>query len=261
VNHDPAPRFLGRARFYRHVLRGFKRGVEDGSVLLCTDSDQTKKEYELLCYVPFVELPTPRLGPPHPKATVGSPITFASLGPPRAEKGAAELIQAVDRIRSMDLSRPARFLIQWPGDFTDEDGCRIQIPDSWSSDARIEIVRRFYDSSEYERVMQRCDCLLLPYRWSDYFNRISAVQVEAASAGIPTIVVENTWLHRAMTKYGAGLVCGDRNPESLAKTIAEACDKIDQLTRTAQLRRTAALAHHSPERFLQLLWGLSDPVQ
>jgi glycosyltransferase involved in cell wall biosynthesis len=146
--------------------------------------------------------------------------------------------------------------VQWPCDFKNDQGKRITIPESWSSDERIEVVRRFFDTAEYERTMLNCDCLVLPYRWSDYFNRISGVVVEAATAGIPMVVVENTWLDRAIRQYGAGLSCRDRDPKDLALKIAEACSKIETLTDEAQSRAREAHEHHSSVRLLRLLWGL-----
>jgi glycosyltransferase involved in cell wall biosynthesis len=257
-DYDPQPRFSRRARLYRHLLRRFAPGVEAGRVLLCSDSDQTVREYALLGGLPFVEIPCPRVSPPAPERSLGNPVTIASLGAPRAEKGSEELVQAIEILRQRTLPRPVRFLVQWPCDFTNEDGQKVRIPEGWDADPRIMIVRHFFDTAEYERTMLACDCLVLPYRWSDYFNRISGVVVEAATAGIPTIVVENTWLHRAMQQYGAGLACKDRNPQDLARAIAEACDKIEELSKQARARVPVAQAHHAPDRLLRLVWGLAE---
>jgi len=258
VDYDPQPRFSRRARLYRHILRRFAPAVEAGRVLLCSDSDQTVKEYTLLGDLPFVEIPCPRVSPPAPDRSVGNPITIASLGPLRTEKGSEELVQAIEILRHMTLPRPVRFLVQWPCDFTNEKGQKVPIPDGWDADPRMVIVKHFFNTAQYEQAMMTCDCLLLPYRWSDYFNRISGVVVEAATAGIPMIVVENTWLDRAMKQYGAGLACKDRNPQDLARKIAEVCGKIEELFHRAQSRAPVAQAHHAPDRLLRLLWGLAE---
>jgi glycosyltransferase involved in cell wall biosynthesis len=258
VDYNPQPLFSRRARLYRRVLRRFAPAVEAGRVLLCSDSDQTVKEYTQLGGLPFVEIPCPRVSPSGPERSVGNPVTIASLGPPRAEKGSEELVQALEILRHMSLPRPVRFLVQWPCDFTNEQGRCITLPGSWESDPHMMIVKKFFDTGEYEKTMLACDCQVLPYRWSNYFNRISGVVVEAATAGIPMIVVENTWLHRAMQQYGAGVACKDRNPEDLARKIAEACEKIEELSHQAQARAPVAQAHHAPDRLLRLLWGLAE---
>jgi glycosyltransferase involved in cell wall biosynthesis len=257
ADYDPQPRFSRRARLYRHILKRLGPAVKAGRVLLCSDSDQTVKEYTMLGGIPFVEIPCPRVSPPASTRHLGNPLTIASLGPPRSEKGSEELLQAIELVRHMNLSRPVRFLVQWPCDFTNDLGRLVTIPAQWESDERIVIVRKFFDTAQYEKTMAACDCLLLPYRWSDYFNRISGVVVEAATAGIPTIVVENTWLDRAMRQYGAGLACKDRDAQDLARKIAEACEKIEELNSQASAHAARARSHHAPDRLLRLMWGLA----
>ena len=257
-DYNPQPRFLRRARLIRSVLRRFGPAVSDGRVMLCSDSDQTAKEYSLLSGLPFVELPSPRVISSILKRDVGNPVTIATLGPPREEKGSRTLLEAIDILRGMTLAHPVRFFVQWPCDFDDEHGRRVVIPSDWKDDPRIVVIRKFYDSGEYVKAMMECDCIVLPYRWREYYSRISAVLVEAASAGIPTVVVENTWLHRAMQKYGAGLACQDCSPQDLARAVAQACTEIKELTALARARAVVAQAHHSPERFRRLLWGIPE---
>jgi glycosyltransferase involved in cell wall biosynthesis len=257
MDYNPQPRFSRRAGLYRRILRRFAPAVNAGKVLLCSDSDQTVEEYSLLGGVPFVEIPCPRTSPAASERALGEPITIASLGPPRAEKGAEELVEAIEILRRMTLPRPVRFLVHWPCDFVNEQGRQITIPASWESDPRVALIRKFLNTEEYEKTMMACDCLVLPYRWSSYFNRISGVVVEAATAGIPIVVVENTWLDRAQQHYGAGLACKDRNAADMAQKIAEACEGIEELWDRARTRASVAKAHHAPERFLRLLWGLS----
>jgi glycosyltransferase involved in cell wall biosynthesis len=257
TGYNPTPIFPRRARLFRDALRSFRRMANPERAMFCTDSDQTAKEYTMLSGVPFVEIPCPRKCPPAPRRPARPLVKIVSLGPPRAEKGSEELVQAIEILRRTPLSRPVNFVVHWPCDFRDETGRPVVIPEDWNTDPRLTVIREYLGSEEYDRQLMDADCVLLPYRWSTYFNRISGVVVEAASAGIPMVVTEGTWLDRAMQKYGWGLAARDGDARDVAQKLAELISNIDYHRDQARGRLPLAQSHHSHERFLRLLWGLS----
>jgi glycosyltransferase involved in cell wall biosynthesis len=91
--------------------------------------------------------------------------------------------------------------------------------------------------------------MLLPYRLSSYRLRGSRVIMEAMVNGIPVIATGGTTLAGALETFGAGLICEDGRPESLAQAIQEMETRYEELSRAAQARRQAAATEFSVENF------------
>jgi glycosyltransferase involved in cell wall biosynthesis len=253
------PVFGRKTKLIRIVLRAFKPYIDQGLVCLGSDSDQTARDYELLTGVPFLEFPTPRVSNHTPSPSVqrstGAPIVFTCLGPSRHEKGSDLFLDAIRAYLQMPNRVPARFVLQWTGDFSDAAGKTIS-PDSWLAvHPDVVLHRRALSSEEYDRELLRSDCIVMPYRWNSYFCRISGLAVEAATAGIPVLYTEDTWLDRAMSRYGAGLSFRDGDVPHLVEKLAEMARRITEFQTLARTRLHIAREVNSPENFLQCLWG------
>jgi glycosyltransferase involved in cell wall biosynthesis len=253
------PVFSRNSKLIQSVLRAYRPYVDRGIVCLGSDSDQTAKDYELLTGVPFVEFPTPRIStntatPPQVRRK-NSPVVFTCLGPSRQEKGSDLLLSAIQAYLQMPQRTPARFVLQWTSDLTDASGKTVS-PDPWLLEhPDVRLLRRALTSEEYDRELLGSDCVVMPYRWNSYFCRISGLAVEAATAGIPVIYTENTWLERAMKRYGAGLAVRDGDVPDLVETLAAMAKGIDEFQIAARSRAPLAREVNSPENFLRCLWG------
>jgi hypothetical protein len=150
---------------------------------------------------------------------------------------------------------PARFVLQWTSDFKDPAG-KIVSPGSYlGQHPDVELIRRPLNSEEYDKKLLSSDCIVMPYRWETYFCRISGLAVEAATAGIPVLYTEDTWIERAMKRFGAGMAFRDGDALHLVEALAEMARQIDEFRTQAQRRAPAALEANSAERFLRCLWG------
>ncbi len=262
--YDPGctfPKFKRSSELIRRVIRAYKPYVDRGIVCFGSDSDQTAKDYEYLTGVPFVEFPTPRVSPPvvHPaKRVPGAPIVFCCLGPSRQEKGSDLFLEAMKAYLELPEKPPARFVLQWTDDCENNEGRTVSPGSMLEGHPDVKILRGALSSKEYDLELMQSDCLLLPYRWKSYFCRISGVAVEASTAGIPMICSANTWLDRAMHRYGAGLSFPDGDVPRLVESMVKMARSIDEFQTAAVARIPIAREVHSPESFLKCLWGITD---
>jgi glycosyltransferase involved in cell wall biosynthesis len=251
--------FKGSSQLIKRVLAAYGPYVEKGLVCLASDSDQTAKDYELLSGVPFVVFPTPRVSAltaaRKEKRDAGKPVVFTSLGPSRHEKGSDLLLAAIKAYLRLPAHPPARFVVQWTSDFADAEGKRIAPDECLVQQPEVDLVRRPLTSEEYDAKLLASDCIVMPYRWDPYFCRISGQAIEAATAGIPVVYTEDTWLERAMKRYGAGLAFRDGDVAHLVEKMAEMARRIDEFQAMAQAQAPVAKEVNSPENFLKCLWG------
>lgn len=267
LNMPPGRHMRGRAgpvfgrntKLLRSILRAYRPYVDQGIVCLGSDSDQTARDYELLAGVPFVEFPTPRISsivlPPSEQCLGDAPVVFTCLGPSRHEKGSDLFLAAIRAYLRMPERVPARFVLQWTDDFPDPDG-KIVSPDPWlAGHPDVTLHRRALSSEEYDRELLGSDCIVMPYRWNSYFCRISGLAVEAATAGIPVLYTEDTWLDRAMRRYGAGLSFRDGDVPDLVEKLSEMARRITEFQTRARARVGLAREVNSPDNFLKCFWG------
>jgi glycosyltransferase involved in cell wall biosynthesis len=253
------PVFRRSSFLIQRVLRAYGPYVAKGMVCLGSDSDQTAKDYEFLSGVPFIEFPTPRVSPRSTsrvgKRTPGDPVVFCCLGPSRHEKGSDLLLAAIQAYLQRPDRTPARFVLQWTTDFADASGKTIS-PNPWLlQHPDVQLLRGSLTSEEYDRHLLASDCLVLPYRWNSYFCRISGIAIEAATAGIPAVYTEDTWLERTMKRYGSGLAFRDGDVTDLVEKLVEMAMRIDEFQDRARAQAPIAKEVNSPENFLKCLWG------
>jgi len=243
----------------RKVLQAYRPHLDTGLVCLGSDSDQTARDFQLLTGLPFVEFPTPRVAMNAKQASIqrlpDTAVVFTCLGPSRYEKGSDLFLEAIRLYLQSPERRPARFVIQWTSDFKSKQGDTVG-PDAWlASHPDVKLHRRALTSAEYDEELLNSDCIVMPYRWESYYNRISGLAVEAATAGIPVIFTEDTWLERAMKRYGAGLAFKNGDVSDLVAKLKRMAAELPEFQKLARERVNVAKKINSPENFLQLLWG------
>ena len=148
-----------------------------------------------------------------------------------------------------------RFVVQWSKETIDYDGNKVEIKPGLRNHPRVEVLESTLSNEDYRARFESADFIVLPYRRSVYFNRLSGVAVEAACSGIPMIVTENTWLDWAVNEFGSGVTIRNDDASDLAKLIDHCCVNRNKLTQQARKRQSVALRYNSSEKYLQCLWG------
>jgi glycosyltransferase involved in cell wall biosynthesis len=253
--------FKRSSNLLKHALRGLKKFVADGRVVLAGDSHVTCREWETLAGVPFRVFPSPGAGLGAARAGLVKPAmrssaqpVFTTLGVAFIEKGLDVFQDAILKLLRDDPHFPAKFVIQWTRPIEDWDGRKIVIADTLRRAPQVELIERTIDDDEYRQYFQQADFLVLPYRRKIYFNRISGVAMEAACAGIPMIVTENTWLSWALKEFGAGVDMRDCDAADLAEKIRYCVSQRAELAREAEKRAAVALEKNSSKTYLKCVW-------
>jgi glycosyltransferase involved in cell wall biosynthesis len=249
--------FRPSSKLIQSVLRSFKDDVTSGNVILAGDSEITCREYETLSGLHFTVFPSPVAGmsvvrerrKPHSQI-----CSFTLLGVSVIDKGVDILQKAILQLLDENPSLPAHFFIQWGVRTIDYDGQPVDISPTLRQSSLVTIMEKTLSEEEYSQYLHQSDFLILPYRRKVYFNRISGVAVEAASAGIPMIVTENTWLESAMLAYGAGLSVRDGDATDLKEKILTAIRDRSMLKEKAEMAKPVARAFNSPKRYLDNIW-------
>jgi glycosyltransferase involved in cell wall biosynthesis len=255
-------KFKGSSRLIQRVLKSFSADVAKGNVILAGDSHITCREYEALSGVPFKVFPSPAAGLqtialPAPKiasADSAEDPCFVILGVSVIDKGIDVLQQAILKLLADDPDLKARFIIQWSTPTIDYNGNLVPIDARLRNARQVQLIETVLDQPGYDTILGSADFIVLPYRKKVYFNRISGVAVEAACAGIPMIVTENTWLSWAMDEFGAGVTVKENDPEDLAARIVDCIENRQSLKELASEKKQIAHLKNSAETYLSYVW-------
>lgn len=75
-------------------------------------------------------------------------------------------------------------------------------------------------SQEYRKLFRGAICLQL-YNQQDFRDRISGVTLDAMSAGAPVVTLTDTWIARAVQRFGAGIVIDEPTPAAVLGAIRQ----------------------------------------
>ena len=259
---SPTPHFGASARLFGWGLRSLAGHIAAGRVVFATDSARLAEEYRQLCGIAPVVFPSPRVAQPvaAPAAAPqpydsAAPLLFSCLGPARFEKGIDVLQAAIAQYLADPANPPARFAIQWPTPIEDGEG-RPYLPDpALAASGKVDFITDQLDSNAYDAMLAATDCMVLPYRRSSYFARISGVAVEAVTGAIPVIATADTWTSELVASDGAGIAVPDGDGAALAAAMAELARDYPRYREMAVARQQQALDAHSGAAFLECLWG------
>jgi len=256
--------FKRSSQLIKTVLAGFRKEVEAGRVVLAGDSHITCGEYSKLSGVPFKVFPSPAMGLEAAAGVQSVPVaandyqeevpSFVILGVSVIDKGIDILQEAIIRLLKDDPGIRAKFIIQWGTPTVNYDGSLVPISDILRKAPQVELLEQVLGEAEYKQYLQKAGFIVLPYRRKVYFNRLSGVAVEAACAGIPMIVTENTWLSWAMDEFGAGVTVRDNDAGDLAEKICYCIEHWPALKAQAQERKDIALSLNSAQQYLKSAW-------
>lgn len=247
----------------RLFLRLFRKLIAQGRVTFCAETEEMAKQYERFCGLPFqvvphvVTFPTEELERLREDRESDRPITFASFGFTRYDKG-TDLFQ--DGIHRFLLKWPqanVRFIIQWARDFELTAGKWARLDSELQNDPRVTYITERFEQEDYLRYLSGIDAMVLPYRKFFYFERLSRVAIDSAIAGLPFVAPKETWLSRFQNDYGAGSAFTSGDVESLVEAMHLALTQIETFNAKARKRMSAAESAFGPQAFLKRIEAFS----
>lgn len=251
-----AYRFSAQSRLLALVLRSFRHLARSGLVILAGDSHITCAEYEKLAGIRMTLFPSPGCSLSYESnARTNENPTFTILGVSTWDKGIDVFQEAILQFLARNPRSSASFVLQWNVPCVGPDGHIIPVSEWLRLDPRVTFIERRLSNHEYAEILSMSDFVVLPYRKSTYYNRISGVAVEAALSGKPMIVTENTWLSWAVAQFGAGLAVPEGNLEAWTLAIEKCCINWPALQEEGRRRIIVANNYNSSGRYLEILWG------
>ena len=255
------PVFKRSTSILKWALQGFRGLIAKGQARFVTDSAKLATEYRLLCGIEPEVWPSPRVaayaeltGDTRP---ADAPVVFSCLGPARFEKGIDVMQAAIKSYLAAHPDGKARFVIQWNAPIMDAAGAPYLPDPALRADPRVTLIEQSMSSAAYDAAVQATDVMLLPYRRSSYFARISGVAVEVVSAGVTVIYTRDTWCEDLVTDVGAGIGVADNDAAALGEAIATMTQDYASFRAEARSRAVKARQSHSGDAFLDKLWGRS----
>jgi glycosyltransferase involved in cell wall biosynthesis len=261
IEGSDTPKFRRSAHIFALILKSFSPLINRGVVVLATDSDRLADEYEALCGLRPIVFPSPRVAESSEASpTEGAPkesatLRFSCLGPARFEKGIDLLQNAIKRVLARRRTDDLSFVLQWNEPIRDSAGNLYEPDPTLLADRRVRFLTEPLSSAQYNSQVVLTDCMVLPYRRSSYFARISGVAVEGATAGAPIIYTRNTWCESLVKDCGAGIGVPDGDIDALAQAIEEMADNYAIYKAKAVAKAAEARRLNSAETFIERLWG------
>jgi glycosyltransferase involved in cell wall biosynthesis len=243
------------AKWFPALLAFLRPLVEDGRVILGTETRSMQNALTTLCGLPFIYLPHPVEFDANAMPAQGSDqLLIGHYGSARHEKG-SDLFQAASMIwlqRNPDAN--VHFIMQWLEDFHDNGGNLIQKDPKLVANSRFKFIDHYFDpNGGYLRQVAATNIMILPYREA-YRFRLSRVVIETMLAGIPVVSSLSTTLHEQATEHGANIGIQMDSVESLVKGIDEAVNNYTQLVIKARDKTTDCSRHYSVSFFKKCLF-------
>lgn len=239
------------------LLRLFSKHVEKGNLSLAVETKGAKKEYESLTNLPFKLFPHPV--PPLEKYNFTGKdnhnLVFACYGFARYEKGSDILKNSLEKLLQEAQLPQTKFCVQWLKGFNLPDGSICELSKFLTENSQIEVINRPLNSKEYQKLLYQTDCMILPYRNSSYYARVSRVAIEAAYLGIPIIYTKGGWLEEIVEEFGAGISIQDENIEDLSDKIEIMVNNYHDFSEKAQRKKLLAKKYFSGDNFISLLFS------
>lgn len=248
------------AQVQKILLQSFGKLVQQGKVTLGVETKGAKKEFETLTALPFVLLPhpVPRLESSSRQLQNSCEApNFACYGFARHEKGSDIFKAAVTTWLKANLTSTVQFRIQWTQPFPLPDGSICE-PGDLLHYSQVKVIDRPLISEEYQALLHTTGCMILPYRNSSYYARVSRIAIECAYLGIPMIYTRGGWLEEFVSEFGAGIGIEDENVDSLLGAINLMLSDYIEYRQKSLLRQENAQEYFSGKNFCQMLLQQSN---
>ena len=252
----------GMMNFVARIMRGL---VNEGVIILATDSDDLSRDYKVRTGLRFHVLPIPHIPVSVEKDfhfdRASKPIRLTYLGDARIEKGLDTLLGAIHLLDQAIRERRIEFVIQ-SSVFLATNGIGSVVEQLQKLESEhefgVKLIREPMDTRSYYALLASSDVVVLPYRKAVYHSRTSGILVEAIAAGKPVIVSNGTWMASQVKQHGSGMIIEEDNASDLARAVQTVAAKIDELRDQAEQKAVAWRARHNADRLLDTLLDLCE---
>ena len=235
------------------LLKLFRRQVNRNKVTFAVETKGAQKEFEALAQLPFTLMPHPvPSSADHIARAPVEPLNFACYGFARYEKGSDLLKSAIQITLGKHPDFPANFSVQWVDTFTLPDSSFCQ-SDDLKKDPKVTVIDQPVVPAVYQQMLRQTSGMILPYRNSSYYARVSRVAIESAYQGIPMIYTRGGWLEDTVTNYGAGIGIEDQSLEELVQAIETLVTNYGQYQQEALAKADKAKQYFSADNFCKHL--------
>jgi len=237
----------------RFLLKTLTPEVLSGQVILGAETYPMQKALTLLSGVTFTYFPHPvePLNPESIKLSNKEKLVMGSYGAARHEKGNDILYRAISEFTKLYPDSDTQFTLQCLDGFEVEKALL-------SDNVNVNWLKNYFQPSEYPQYLYKTDVMLLPYRISSYFLRVSRVVIEAMVNAIAVIATDRTTLADQAAEFGALVKCQNEDPVSLAQAIHYAIAHAEELNDKAREAAQKAQSHFSVRYFRECL--LNVPI-
>lgn len=257
VEKKKKPVLTGSAKIIGKLIGLFGKLEKKGQVTLAVETKGAMKEFTTISGLTFKLFPHPvpieekeinrkELSEKDPA------VHFACLGFARYEKGSDQLKVALEKLIQSRVEG-WKFTIQWTDPFMLPDGQECAPGELLEHSQQVEIVDKPLDSDEYRSLLENVDCMVLPYRNSSYYARLSRILVEAVCLGIPIIYTKSGWMEETVLEYGSGKGIEDGDYLALADAITELSDNYSFYKVQAKKNAKKAINYFSANNFVKSL--------
>ena len=232
--------------------------VKAKKVILAAETEGMKKELEEFTQLPVELFPHPLEAKNLSQNTKVAPetITVSCPGFARHEKGSDLLLSAINRLKNEGTLNRFHFILQWPEPFMLPDGTMLEPSEEIVNSDHITFYNDSLEAAAYNTWLSQTDFVILPYRKSSYYNRLSRVAIEAGARGIPLIYTDGTWTEEVAALVECGVKIDGESPAELVRALNHAYENAKKLKDRAVAGAGRVEQYHSCETFVdQLLSG------
>ena len=225
--------------------------VKSKSVILAAETESMKRELEEFTELPVTLFPHPIEAKdlsPNTKVSP-DPITISCPGFARHEKGSDILLSAIERLNNEGTLKQFHFILQWPEPFQMPDGTMLEPGEEIVNSDHITFYNDSLEAAAYNTWLSQTDFVILPYRKSSYYNRLSRVAIEAGARGIPLIYTDGTWTEEVAALVECGVTIHEESPAELIKALNHAYEEAKKLKDRAAAGAERVKQYHSCETF------------
>lgn len=246
---------------YGYFLHGLKK-----QIILCTDSELLKKEYEKLLNAEVRVYPIPVCPVQFKHADLPFRVgdgnfVISFLGATRYSKGFDIFVDMVSElVTDKNLSGKVCFIVQIDvqkqilPDMQKISKKIVRLNELSKANNNINIVEGILSQDCYYTLLDRSNIVVLPYRGKGFKSATSNILVETVVLGKVPVVSDNTWLSYELSKHGLGdLAFRSGDSKSLIETVIKVISGYDGYREKILPVRDEWERYHSSTKLVDIL--------